>query len=365
MVPMLIRRYTKDDYPRLLSLIRCVYNDRIYERALQRFRWQFEQNPHNAAGDPLILVLEHQDTIIGMIATTAQRLKIGDAVYPAYWVGDFMVQPDFRGRPHAANLARTLTQQPYLMMGFPAGYTVNFWRRQGWMPFGQLVGYCRATRPKFFYHLKNGPIRRRLCLAYRCYDAMRFSFVNRISEGIDIVEIKYFDERFDRLWEKCARDHTVIQVRDSRWLNWRFFQCPYLSYRVLAAINNDEALGFIVLRHESVMSTLPWGSGEKSPSIHEGYIVDFQGQRQIPVLSALIQASISALKQADCEVIRMFAASGDGRLQRLLVENSFFVDKNKEQGVFCNNTGHDINAMIKRQDHWVLSRADSDMDFSS
>src|ERR1700733_9150890 len=103
---MNIRKYNPKDLPNLLELFRIVYNEKVYEQAVKRFRWQYEENPYNTSEDPSILVLEVNDKIVGMTGGFAHKLKIGNSFQKAYWASDFMVHPDFRGIHHGLNLAK-------------------------------------------------------------------------------------------------------------------------------------------------------------------------------------------------------------------------------------------------------------------
>jgi hypothetical protein len=47
--------------------------------------------------------------------------------------------------------------------------------------------------------------------------------------------IRRFDRSVDRLWARCERELRVATVRDARYLNWRYADCPDVEYRLLQA----------------------------------------------------------------------------------------------------------------------------------
>jgi hypothetical protein len=334
-----VRPYTEADHPKIMELIRTVHNQRVYEKAIQRFKWQFEQNPNNTSQDPLVLVLEKEDKIIGMIAATAQKLKIGDKIYKAYWLGDFMVHPDFRSACNGIKIARAIAAQPYLLMGFPANHTKNIWFRVGFKKFIHLTEYSRTKR--------------RFNILGWNFDRWLDPLPYKIPQEIKIIDVKSFDEKFDRFWEKISKDYRAVQVRDSRFLNWRFFKCPYLTYRVLAAIKENEMLGYIVIRDEHANGT------------HEGVIVDILTDRSNNVaMTALIRAGVLALKDAGCTVIKTVVPPEDKVLNDTLSQNSFYVSVKEIQGVFFNRSGDAINSIIQWPSNWLLTKTDSDVDYS-
>jgi hypothetical protein len=334
---MQIRRYSSEDVPQILGLVRAVYDENSYEKAVQRFKWQYEQNPKNASQGPIILVLEDGGKIIGSIGAFAQELKLGDGYYPAYWVGDYMVHPDFRQLSHGLNLGKEIAAQPFLLMGFPTKKTLGLWQRAGSTPLCQISEYSKTIKYS-----------RKLKYIYRVLDFLLCKNTN----GIQIEEIKQFDERFDRSWEKISKDYKAIQVRDSAFLNWRFFQCPHLKYRAFAAVKNNEILGYIVLRDEIYKKK------------HIGHIVDiFFDVSKSNILKVLMNAGIAALRRAGCNTIKMVVPSSHKILTDLLQSRSFIVCRQKDS-IFKNKTGdNQEDSIIKNPANWHLTNADSDEEF--
>ena len=67
--------------------------------------------------------------------------------------------------------------------------------------------------------------------------------------GIEVFRLESFDERIDDLWRRASREHSVIGVRDSAYLNWRFNSRPDASYVAIAAANREgKILGYLVYR---------------------------------------------------------------------------------------------------------------------
>lgn len=350
---MLIRRYISKDLPKMLELIRAVYDDGVYEKAVKRFKWQYEQNSNNTSEGPIILVLETEEKIIGMIGSFAMRLKIGNAVYPAYWTGDFMIHPDFRGIKNGINLAKRMFEQPFLFFGFPGEKILNLWKRIGASQVSELAKYSQETH----ISLIKGS-NRRLKLPARCVnkvwrlmDKLKDLLSRRNPPGVKIEIVKIFDERFDQLWERASKDYKIIQVRDRAHLNWRYFECPHLSYKVLTAVKDDQLLGYVVVRHEDQGTAI------------EGIIVDlFVDRSDKAYISALLDAAIRTLKDTGCDVIKIKVSAYDDVLNDLLCRRTFILAE-KQMGTF-NNTGDALNGQICEKSNWYLMMADSDMDFS-
>ena len=73
-----------------------------------------------------------------------------------------------------------------------------------------------------------------------------------LPQGVSIQEIKHFDSRFDRFWERVKSLNKVWIQRTSAYLNWRYAQSPLGQYSIFAAVDQrDGAIrGYIVTKDE-------------------------------------------------------------------------------------------------------------------
>lgn len=69
-----------------------------------------------------------------------------------------------------------------------------------------------------------------------------------------VQQIDQFDERADRLWERCKSDFGLAIVRDARYLNWRYVDCPDVSYLKIGVFSPSgaELNGWAVLRLDGI-----------------------------------------------------------------------------------------------------------------
>ena len=65
---------------------------------------------------------------------------------------------------------------------------------------------------------------------------------------VELFRLENFDARIDDLWRRASREHSVIAIRDSAYLNWRFNSRPDASYVCLAATDGPNLLGYLVYR---------------------------------------------------------------------------------------------------------------------
>ena len=336
---MIIRDYQEGDYKHIINLIRVIYNDKIAHKMTQRFQWQYQDNPFYLKGDPTMMVLEENKTILGLLGAYPLMLKVQSQVVKAFWVGDFMVHPQSRQGQKGIDLARTITNMPYLMVGFPAPYTMKIWLRFKLIPFVQLI---RISTP---FNEKHQTI----------------SKLNRLSkflekslvDHIQVKKINKFDQKADDLWQRASMAYSNIQVRDSRFLNWRFVQCPYIQYEILAAVQESKMLGYIVLRCKEY------------PNHKEGHIVDFLlDQSTLKAGQYLIAEAMHFFGSHQCHVVKTVLNKEDKLLRNILTAYGFDHEEIIDKGIYSNNLNASLNEILTNSRQWFITEADSDMDFS-
>jgi hypothetical protein len=69
-----------------------------------------------------------------------------------------------------------------------------------------------------------------------------------LDDDVTIRTLKHFDSRFDDFWENRKKEHGIILKRDSRYLNWRYNECPIKHYNTYVAERNEEIMAWIVVR---------------------------------------------------------------------------------------------------------------------
>jgi hypothetical protein len=65
--------------------------------------------------------------------------------------------------------------------------------------------------------------------------------------------VREFDDRFDRLWEKCAKESPVAPVKSAEVLNWMYLRHSAERHRILTVEDQGKLKGFAVLRGSDLM----------------------------------------------------------------------------------------------------------------
>ncbi|MEM9290105.1 MAG: hypothetical protein AAGD01_00325 [Acidobacteriota bacterium] len=78
-----------------------------------------------------------------------------------------------------------------------------------------------------------------------------------------IHDVRELDERFDRLFSQLAPSLGIAVERSAERLRWRYFQRPGFQYHLYAAFEDEELMGWCVLRRDG--HRLLWGDALLPP----------------------------------------------------------------------------------------------------
>ncbi|MBN1484478.1 MAG: GNAT family N-acetyltransferase [Chloroflexia bacterium] len=74
--------------------------------------------------------------------------------------------------------------------------------------------------------------------------------------NVRLVEMDGFDERFDALWGRLQGQVGLGVRKNAAYLNWRYRLHPQRAYPLVAAVQGQELLGFLVLHHAGLRSEI-------------------------------------------------------------------------------------------------------------
>ena len=172
---------------------------------------------------------------------------------------------------------------------------------------------------------------------------------------VAVTEIAEFGRQFDEFWDRVCAGYELIAVRDSRFLNWRFRECPTRAYTVLAAHRSGVLAGYVVVRIE-----------EGEP-LRRGFVVDMLAERRDrPVFNLLL-----------AEAEAHFRTRGVDTATCTISRNPEFTDLLKRNGYLFTSprawiTGHcgcqeayaHLRQHFEHSTRLLMTRADTDLDYN-
>jgi len=205
-----IRTYQPGDEIQILELFKRVYG---HERSLSHWRWKFLENP---AGQQISLAVDEDGSIIGQFAGLPVVAATANETILLTQGIDHMVDAARRREGVYTALARHFFETFVTSTGAAAWYAFpvreNFDIEMKAFDCSALHQVSVLTSDLS----KAEPWRPSLRHAQRC----RVDHLDRAGPPVD------------ELWNSCRSELPVATVRDSRYLNWRYVDCPDIEYRL-------------------------------------------------------------------------------------------------------------------------------------
>lgn len=309
-----IRQATEADGEGITRLFEEVFQE---ECPISRWRWKYVENHLNRT---YTFLAEDNGRIVGHCSLLPTWMSFQGGKTMAAQRVDSMVHPDYRRRGILVSLAkecyaRAAAEGVAILYHFPneQSYSLSIQsldsHRLGRLPQFVRILDARAIIERRIHSPAIASLSAR---PVRLLSELRRGNVKPESKGhVKIVNVGVFDSRFDGLW-LAAKDRFGISVwKDSNYLNWRYVSCPDRQYHVLAAEEQNDLTGFMVLM-----------SAEGHNKV--GRIVDFlsvPGREQAE--SLLVSAGLEHLRGQGADMVSCHVF-GHSPLCHLLRQWGFF-----------------------------------------
>lgn len=270
-----IRPFQSEDEEKIVSLLTLTFKGWPHFdlpcSPLDHWKWKF------MSGVNTIIVAESDGRIIGCDHGLFTNIKIGNNVVKCRQGVDAAVHTDFRYMGVYSKLDKLKTEKGYEANIGIVYYATNnpivvkVDQKSGSKPFPQPIPILIRVNDVDLF-VKDTAIKdnqKKHFLRYLVHTAKMYNKFERLAvrpvkenSRISVTNLDQFDERVDFLWNVVKEDYFFIKERTSGYLNWRYRDPRGGVYTVKQAVQDDEVLGYIVLRIKSY-------EGRR-----EGFIVD-------------------------------------------------------------------------------------------
>jgi hypothetical protein len=216
----------------------------------EKYDWHFLNNPF---GPGQIWILQADGRPIGTTSLGMRPLKLGDTLTTAGVACDLAVNQDHRFLQPALLLQRALLSSAHpgihILYGVPNPDGASVMKYVGYREFCRVHRYAKVLRISHYLQ-RSRQFRSTLSLVARIADssyAAVQSFARRKDRRVAQL-LPSFDARFDELWCRTKSEHPALTIRDLRFLNWRYQECPLRQYKILGLLAEDESrlLGYLI-----------------------------------------------------------------------------------------------------------------------
>jgi GNAT superfamily N-acetyltransferase len=318
----------------------------------RRYQWLYKENPH---GEALTwLVIHHRNgTIIGATSIFPRRVWLRDGITLGCCGGDTFVDPTFQRRGIATELHRASRPGAAeagirFQYGLPNVANAGAHQKAG--------SYFPGGFQEIRILLRIEPVINKLNLGgilptglLRLGSGILWLYIKpKLSKSIDwdknIKIVSEFDRRFDKLMESVTPAFNICGVRDSGYLNWRYFKNPLRVHTILSYEEQGILQGFAALEFYK----------------DRCYLFDFFIKREDELVEKFISCLIKFVMSKGSHMLT-WIANPTGPYIKNFLQFAFRIKKgsNFPLEVHLPHEDKDLKYLTKLE-NWYLSYADFD-----
>jgi GNAT superfamily N-acetyltransferase len=218
-----IRRAGEADREEIGRFLGLAYHPWGQFKYPERWQWQFVHNPFRPPGELPVWLAISEGAIVGQVANTHVRLKVGGQVVRAVNQSDLVVLPSHR----RSGVARALMTAS--LEGVDGA--LNLWMSSTTEKILRTLGYVELPSISAFFHRPGEPE------AWERKDAR-----------VAIERVRRFGPQVDALWDEIGSALGLAVVRDATYLNWKFADQPHAGYELFEAHRGGQLCGYAIGR---------------------------------------------------------------------------------------------------------------------
>ncbi len=347
---MLIKQLELSEKSALLSFLQTAYADNPRMSDERFWDWHFLGNPYTESDNLPVWIAKEGGEIVGQLAATQIKLKVGDVEKPAMWILDLIVRPDFRRKGLGKKLVVAAEAFCPLGLGINTAeqHSTALLESMGWKMIGRIPRYNKLLFPgeslREISRIK--PVRR---LANLMFAPLRPRFNRKFfAENKKLRLVENFDSSFDDLWRESSGQWSCAARRGAAILNWQYKNQPDKKFDVLGFYENEKLLGYLVLYFRKTGA---------NNALSKAAISDlcYHRSNSAEIIDQLLQGALQLAleRRAGALVIDIL----DSPIEERLKNFGFSKVKNPLQLLVKTSERQDI---LENTNEWFVTRGDSD-----
>jgi len=317
------------------------------------YKWKHEDNP---AGEVVAWVAKEKETgrIAGTYLMMPWRLKTKNEEILATQCVDAVTDIDFRRKGIYLELGKDCVGKlgklgyPYsLAFPNPAALSGHM-KVGGWHVLGDMIRYVRPLHIDEYVMRKigSGSLSK---LAAKVADNA-FSLYERgrrynIPENISFSPTKPLGHEYEKFWKRIRSEFSILFVRDSKYLNWKYLKTPHKSQMVYIMRYKGEICGYVVFEI---------GKGY-------GYIVDMLCALEEKYVYSLIAFALNFFRKENLSAVSYTALEGNIYFESLK-KMGFSERPDRSPIVFRSNVDQSPSSDLLDNTQWILTMGDCDIE---
>ena len=334
-----IRHYRAGDEKKIVNLLNKLPSIPKNE---DWWQWKYQRK---SAGEPIVLVAEAGDEIIGHDAFISWRFKLAEQNVLAYQVVDAITHPDYQKQGIFTTLDSMLLAEAKAR-GAP--FAVGFPNRLTWST-NLKIGWQVGARLPYLFKILNP-----LGIIYRKFISTNIDrksdFPSPISGDTENnIEFRLLsNENENNMWKQVESTKPLMTIRDYTFLKWRYEENPRVAYYRVTYEEQGKIKGYIVFRFKII------------GGLRMVVIVDFiVPAHRYDIAKYLLKTAESKIRSARADCIFTIMSQGTVQLRALIRKGFFHLPK--KSGIFAIfPLNYNLSLQLLKAENWFLTFGDTD-----
>ncbi len=232
----------------VLAFLKTAYADNPRHADPEFWDWHFPASPFCDPDNLPIWLAKSGGRIAGQLAATPVEFNVGGEIVSAIWILDLIVDPAFRRKGIAKNLALASKDFCPFVLGVntTAQHSTELLEGLGWVIFTKIPRFQKILFPGNAMRETAGvgPLRSAANLAFA---PLRPSLKELVRGQQKVKILDSFDSSFDDLWSDAKDQWNCSVSRTSAMLNWQFREQPGKRFEILGYFDGNKLRGYAVL----------------------------------------------------------------------------------------------------------------------
>jgi len=312
-MPKIYKYVNNSEKDKILELISESYGEGKKQKIIKQWTWRYENHPFITKQFNPFFVCEKNGKFICSMSFLPCKFKVNNICIRMSNVIDLMTHPAHISAGIRL-LKESLEREPALI-GTPNPRSGQLWQRL--TPYD--VNICKIFQ--FSYPINLGNIiyskTRKKFTRYIPTLKNYYNIVCNNNHKLDFVHIKEFNEDYDKFFDKAVMDYKIIPIRNSKYLNWRFRDCPTENYDIFLAKKKEEIKGYTIIKFI-----------KSKDGLNKARVVEiFAGYNDKDTYSFMVDNAIKYSMQKYADIIQFISTKNIPVLMKYLRQKLFFLCK--------------------------------------
>ncbi len=336
---------------------RAAYPHRDDALVEPRWNWMFLEPARRLGIDPYVWIYRRKGEIVAHQGAIGVQFKLGNTTHTTGWFVETMALESVRGKSIGPMVIQKALED--LPFNLSLGQTETMRSLQfalGWEQVAPLQTYALMLKPSaVLRHKINNPLAR-LAAGWAIQGRRQLSNMQArpTARGETTVrQIERYDERHDVLWREVADEFPCTVIRDAAFLNWKFVDQPGQEFVRLEVASDGKPVGLAVLTVREP---------DEAYRYRRALLLDVVVSPSDPnAVWRLLEVVEQTSRQLQAEML--FFDLLNRPLEKQLLRYGFLAREQARVLLLSTKTLSAADQQtVMNPDHWLITRADSDID---